>query len=58
MNNAESNILCTATLHRPAIAGKAPAWTFLVLPKAASSGLNPSLLPFFCYLFPTPHAHP
>lgn len=39
MNNAEPNIRCTATLHRPAVAGKAPAWTFLVLPKSASAKL-------------------
>lgn len=32
-------VRCKATLHRPAVEGRAPTWTFLRLPKAASAKL-------------------
>lgn len=34
-----SGIRCRATLRRPAATGKAPTWTFLILPKSASAKL-------------------
>ncbi|HWK55112.1 MAG TPA: YdeI/OmpD-associated family protein [Hyphomicrobiales bacterium] len=39
MSNTAPTIHCKTTLHRPAATGKAPTWTFLVLPKSASAEL-------------------
>lgn len=39
MSRSAAKVKCKSTLHRPAVSGKAVAWTFLVLPKAASAKL-------------------